>query len=167
MSVNYMDNVVATARAVAGRCSEKNGENTSQKKKVRKLEMKNIRNQGMVIGRLARDPMVYNNRGGSRKILLTVAAQDNYVGKNGKRESQFVSLEAFVKGNQRGNGVYDYLNTGDLVSCSFSVRNNTYVDKNGETIYGQVLLVDEVALLESKMAKEARLAAKEEAATAS
>lgn len=129
--------------------------------------MKNLRNQGMVIGRLARDPMVYNNRGGSRKILLTVAAQDNYVDKDGKRQSQFVSLEAFVRANQRGNGVYDCVQQGDLISCSYSVRNNTYTDKNGETVYGQVLLVDEVALLESKAAKEARLAAKEEAATAS
>lgn len=121
----------------------------------------------MVIGRLVREPIIYNNRGGSRKILLTVAAQDSYTGKDGKRESQFVSLEAFVRGNQRTNGVYDYINTGDLISCSYSVRNNTYTDKNGETVYGQVLLVDEVALLESKAAKEARLAAKEDAAVAS
>lgn len=120
--------------------------------------MKNIRNYGMVTGRLVRDPKVCINRDRSRKILFTVAALDNYKDKDGHRSSQFISLEAFVSGSQEENGVYGYLNHGDLVTCAYSVQSNIYTDKDGHTVYGQVLLVNEVVLLESKAVKEARQA---------
>ena len=84
--------------------------------------MKNIRNYGMVTGRLVRDPKVCINRDRSRKILFTVAALDNYKDKDGHRSSQFISLEAFVSGSQEDNGVYGYLNHGDLVTCAYSVQ---------------------------------------------
>lgn len=126
--------------------------------------MKNIRNYGMVTGRLAKDLEVYNNRGGSRKILMLVAAQDNYTGRDGKRNCQFIPLEAFVPSGQKDNGVFEYLGCGDLVSCSYSVRNNTYTDKDGKTVYNNVLQIEEVALLESRAAKEARQADRDRAA---
>ena len=47
-----------------------------------------------------------------------------------------------------------------MVSCSYTVQNNNYKNKNGEMVYDLVLLVDSIALLESKISKEARLAAK-------
>lgn len=122
--------------------------------------MKNIRNYGIATGRLTRGLTIHNNKDGSRKILFTVAAQDNYVDKEGNRNSQFIPLEAFIAASQKTNGVYDYLDCGDLISASYSIRNNTYKNKDGETIYGQVLLVDDIALLESKASKEARQAAK-------
>ena len=73
--------------------------------------MRNIRNYGMVTGRLVRDFKVCNNRDGSRKILFTVAAADNYKRKDERYHSQFISLEAFIPGNQKDNGVYDYINS--------------------------------------------------------
>ena len=129
--------------------------------KERKVNtMKNIRNYGVVTGRLAKDLEVYNNRGGSRKILLLVAAQDNYTDRDGNRGCQFIPLEAFIPASQRTNGVYEYLERGDLISCCYTVRNNTYKDRYGKTVYNNVLQIDEVALLESKAAKEARQASK-------
>ncbi len=126
--------------------------------------MKNIRNYGIVTGRLTKDPAVYNNNDGSRKIRFTVAAQDHFTDGGGNRGSQFIPLEAFIPAKQTGNGPYDYLDCGDLVSCSYTVQNNNYKDKGGEMVYGLVLLVDSIALLESRTSKEARLAAKESAA---
>lgn len=120
--------------------------------------MKNIRNYGMVTGRLVRDFKVCNNRDGSRKILFTVATANNYKSKDGHYHSQFISLEAFVPGNQKDNGVFAYINGGDLITCSYSVQTNTYTNKDGNTVYGQVLMVNDVALLESKATKEARRA---------
>lgn len=125
--------------------------------------MKNIRNYGMVTGRLAKDLEVYNNRGGSRKILMLVAAQDNYTDRDGNRGCQFIPLEAFVPPGQRDNGVFEYLGCGDLISCSYSVRNNQYTGKDGKTVYNNVLQIEEVALLESKAAKEARQAGRNQA----
>ena len=77
--------------------------------------MKNIRNYGIVTGRLTRDPAVYNNNDGSRKIRFTVAAQDHFTDGDGNRGSQFIPLEAFIPARQQGNGPYDYLDCGDLV----------------------------------------------------
>ncbi len=122
--------------------------------------MKNIRNYGVVTGRLAKDLAVYDNRDGSRKILMLVAAQDNYTDSEGNRSCQFIPLEAFIPANQKNNGVFGYIGCGDLISCSYTVRNNTYTDKDGKTVYSNVLLIEEVALLESKAAKEARQSAK-------
>ena len=122
--------------------------------------MKNIRNYGMVTGRLAKGLTIHGNKDGSRKILFTVAAQDNYTDKEGNRGSQFIQLEAFIPANRENNGVYEHLDCGDLISASYSVRNNNYKNKDGVMVYNLVLLVDEVALLESRASKEARLAAK-------
>ena len=41
--------------------------------------------------------------------------------------------------------------------CSYTIQNNNYKDGNGEMVYGLILLVDNIALLESKTSKEARL----------
>lgn len=127
--------------------------------------MKNIRNYGIVTGRLTKDPAVYNNADGSRKVRFTVAAQDQFTDGHGNRGSQFIPLEAFIPAKQQGNGAYDYLDCGDLVACSYTVQNNNYKNKSGEMVYGLVLLVDSVALLESRTSKEARLAAREAAAS--
>lgn len=126
--------------------------------------MKNIRNYGVVTGRMAKDLKVYSNRDGSRKVLMLVAAQDNYTDRDGNRRCQFIPLEAFIPADQQGDGVFGYLGCGDLISCSYSVRNNTYTDKDGKTVYNNVLLVEEVALLESRAAKEARQSAKQQGA---
>ena len=126
--------------------------------------MKNIRNYGVVTGRLTADPDIRVNADGSRKVRFTVAVQDSFTDKNGKRGSQFLPLEAFIASSNKSNGAYDYMDEGDLVSCSYTVNNNNYVDKNGHKVYGLTLLVDDVALLETKASKEARLAAKEGAA---
>lgn len=120
--------------------------------------MKNIRNYGMVTGRLSRDITVFTNRDGSRKIKFTVAAQDHFTNSHGEYESQFIPLEAFIPAKQRNNGPFDYMDKGDLVSCSYTIQNNNYKDKDGEMVYALILLVDNVALLESKTSKEARLA---------
>jgi hypothetical protein len=66
-------------------------------------------------------------------------------------------LEAFIPAGAQDNGPYDYLDKGDLVSCSYSVQNNNYKDRAGGMVYGIVLLVDGIALLETQSTKEARL----------
>ena len=122
--------------------------------------MKNIRNYGVVTGRLTKDPDIRINSDGSRKVRFTVAVQDSYTSKDGKRGSQFIPLEAFLTASQQTNGAYDYVEEGDLVSCSYTVNNNNYTDRNGQKVYGLALLVGEIALLESKASKKARQEAK-------
>lgn len=122
--------------------------------------MRNMRNFGIVTGRLTKDPDFHDNRDGSRKVRFTIAAQNQFADKEGKRGSQFIPLEAFLSYKQEGNGVYDYLEQGDLVSCSYTILNNNYRDKDGNMVYSLSLLVDSVTLLETKASKEARIAAR-------
>ena len=126
--------------------------------------MKNIRNYGIATGRLTRDPEVRINSDGSRKIRFTVAVQDSFTAKGGKRGSQFLPMEAFITSDHSGNGPYDYMNEGDLVCCSYTINNNNYTDHNGQKVYALTLLVDDIALLETKASKEARKAAKRDVA---
>ena len=118
----------------------------------------NIRNYGSVIGRLTKDPVVFTNSDGSRKIMVTVATQDNYK-TNGERGTQFVSLEAFVSNKSNTLGAFDYMHKGDLVGFEFTVRSNNYTDKNGKAHYGQVLFIQSTDLMESRKAQAARATA--------
>lgn len=107
----------------------------------------NQRNFGIVEGRLTKDPVIFTNSDGSRKVMLTVAARDNFRGNDGKHGTQFVNLEAFISKNQAGNGVYAYMHKGDMVGLHYTVRSNRYT-KPGETeeTFTQVLFVQEVDL---------------------
>lgn len=116
----------------------------------------NQRNFGIVEGRLTREPKVFTNSDGSKKVVLTLAARRNYKNNDGKIDSDFVALEAFVSPNTKGNGVYDYMHKGDLVGAEYTVRTGSYTDKNGEEQYTQVLFVQSVDLKESKNTTQAR-----------
>ena len=117
----------------------------------------NIKNFGTVIGRLTKEPVVFSNSDGSRKVMLTVATQDNFKNAGGERGTQFVNLEAFVSNLTPGLGVYDSMHKGDMGGIGFTVKSNSY-EKNGETVYSQVLQVTDVDLMESKTAQERRAA---------
>lgn len=118
--------------------------------------MTNLRNFGTVIGRLTRDVAVFPNKDGSRKVMVNVAVQDNYTGKDGKKGSQFIALEGFIRSDKKDNGVYDHMHKGDLVGIGFSVRNNNYTDKNNQNVYSQILFIENVDLMESKNVTDAR-----------
>ena len=125
----------------------------------------NIKNNGIVIGRATKDPKFFTNSDGSKKVMLTVAAQDNFRGRDNKRGTQFVPVEAFVPAGTNGLGVYDHIHAGDLIGVEYSVRSSQY-EKNGETVYSIALQVQSVDLMESKATTDARAAKKAEGAPA-
>ena len=116
--------------------------------------MINMENWGQVTGRLTKNPHIISNRDGSRRVFLTIAAQDGYIGRDGKRGAQFVPVEAFIPAN-RGDGLYALLDSGAAVSVAYSVRNNNYT-ANGQKHYGVILQVESIRLAETKEAAELR-----------
>lgn len=122
--------------------------------------MINMQNIGQVTGRLTRDPRIVTNRDGSRRVFLTIAASDGYIGRDGKRGAQFVPLEAFIPAN-RGDGVYALLDAGSAISAAYSVRNNNYM-VNNKMHYGIILQVESIRLAETKEAADLRRSHKEE-----
>ncbi len=120
----------------------------------------NTRNFGIAEGRLTRDPILLKNADGSLKVKLTVAVQDNYVGKDGKRGAQFIDLEAFVRAEKVESNVFALMHEGDLVCLHYTVKTNNYTDKDGKEVHSQTLLVQDVDRRESKSAVDARQARK-------
>lgn len=118
--------------------------------------MANLRNVGRVIGRLTKDPVIFTNKDGSRKIMITIAARDNFKAKDGSTGTQFVPVEAFVPAGKQSNGVYDYMSKGHMVGVEYEVRNNNYKDKDGKDHYEISLLVQAVDLMEPKKTNTAQ-----------
>lgn len=110
--------------------------------------MANLRNFGVVQGRLARDPKVLSNKDGSRTVLFTVIAKNNYVSRDGEVGTEAIPLKAFVSAenvNERRTGVYPYLKQGKAVTVGYHVRTESF-ERDGETVYNTALMVDSVDL---------------------
>lgn len=120
--------------------------------------MANIKNMGIAIGRLTKDPVVFPNKDGSKKVMITLAVQDNYKAADGTRGTQFIALEAFVSNKNTGKSVYDYMHKGDKVGVEYTVRTNNYKDsKTGEDVYSQVLFIQSADLsFETKASQATR-----------
>lgn len=129
--------------------------------------MANIRNIGIAEGRLTKDPVVFNNSDGSKKVMVTVAVQDNYKNSTtGERGTQFINLEAFISNKSKGLGAFDYMHKGDLVGFEYTIRSNNYTDKDGVAHYGQVLFIQSTDLKETKKSQAARATSSAAAAAA-
>lgn len=113
--------------------------------------MANVQNLGIATGRLSKNVTAFPNTDGSRKMMITVAVPNDYKGKDGKTSSEFVNLEGFVPSG-KGDGVYAFMHKGDLVSIQYKVVSS------GKAVYGQVLRIEKVSLLESKAVTDARAA---------
>ena len=120
---------------------------------------RNLRNNGYSEGRLTRDIVSFPNADGSHKVMVNIAVPNNFKNKAGEKDSQFINLQAYVtKGIDIDKSVYGFMKKGDLVGFGYSVRSNIY-EKNGETIYDQILFIEDVDLKETKKSQEARTAA--------
>lgn len=116
----------------------------------------NTANFGVVTGRLTKDPVTFDNKDKSKKVMVTVAVQDSFKNHDGERKTQFINLEGFISNKTEGEGVYGYMHKGDLVQISFGVRTNNYTAKDGKPVYDQVLAISGVQLMESKKAQAER-----------
>ena len=93
----------------------------------------NPSNNGTLIGRLASDPKFFANADGSRRLLATIAVDDNFKNRAGERHTQFVQVESYLPADK----TLGWGNTGkgDLVAVPFKVDTTPYTDSAGETHY--------------------------------
>jgi len=119
----------------------------------------NVANIVSLTGRLVRDPVFFYHKDGSRKARATIAVQDNFKsGANKKRQSQFITVEQFLPA-QIGMGPWGNVTKGSQIQILGHLESNIY-EKDGETIYGGILVVvDYVNYLESRAETAARRAA--------
>lgn len=118
--------------------------------------MMNMNNYAILKGRLVADPAVFANKDGSSKVKFTLAVEDNYKGKDGKRGSQMIPVEAFTKDFSKSP--FASIHKGDKISAQCSLRTNNYTDKDGKAVYSTVVFVENIQFEESKSVTEARAA---------
>ncbi|MGW5929334.1 single-stranded DNA-binding protein [Streptomyces anulatus] len=118
--------------------------------------MSNPRNNGQLIGRLAHDPKVFENKDGSKKILFTVFTDRAYTNAQSQRDSDAVPVEAFVRAQTQGLGPYSNIHKGDLVAVGFSLRMDRYT-KNSEPVFDLKVISEGITFLEPRSVTQARL----------
>lgn len=129
--------------------------------------MANVNNYGHVEGRLTKNPRVFVNKDGSKKVMITVAVKRNY--KNATTDevdSDFIEMEGFVRAGIPGLGVFDMISARDRVGIGYTLQSQRYTNSAGQMVYKQVCRIQDVALRETKAEAERhrQMAAAEEAA---
>jgi len=118
----------------------------------------NAANNGNLIGRLANDPKAFENKDGSKKVVVTLYVDRAYK-KEGKTVSDAISLEAFVNKATNGLGPFGFVHKGDLVAVSTHIEQMPYTAPSGETVYPDPkVVIDDIQFLESRTTTQSRLA---------
>lgn len=122
--------------------------------------MSNPRNTGTLIGRLARDPKVFENADGSKKVLATVMVDRDYTvgdGDERTRPSDGIPVEAFYGKTAPSTGLWGYVHKGDLIGVQTTLQFQSY-DKGSETVYETKVIAESITALEPKSVTTGRLA---------
>jgi single-strand DNA-binding protein len=120
--------------------------------------MSNPRNHGVIIGRLANDPVVFTNSDDSKNVKFTVFADRNFTNKDGERDADALPVEAFVRSSTNGTGPFANIHKGDLVAVQHTLRMDRYTRKTGEVVYELKAQVEDITFLEPRSVTQARLA---------
>ena len=118
--------------------------------------MSNPRNNGQLIGRLANDPKVFENKDGSKKVLFTVFTDRAYTNAQNQRDSDAVPVEAFVRAQTQGLGPYANIHKGDLVAVGYTLCMDRY-SKGGEQVFDLKVISEVITFLEPRSVTQARL----------
>lgn len=111
----------------------------------------NICNYGVAIGRLVRQPKVYENKDGSHKILYTLAVRRAFPGKKGRQDADFVNLETFLPADSPlEQSIYSRLQTGTMLAARYTLLSSSYTDAGGEKRYRVSLLTQSLDFMESR-----------------
>lgn len=109
-----------------------------------------MRNLVTLTGRLTKDPVVFENADGSKTVMVDIAVQNSFTNKEGKRDSQFIKTQAFVKAGAKSLGPYEHIKKGDLVGLNGELRSTQYVSKEtGKPVYVQYVFINSVDMYAS------------------
>lgn len=127
--------------------------------------MSNPRNSGTVIGRLTKDPVVFTNQDGSKKVAFTLMSDHDYTDAQGNRGADAVPVEAFVRATTNGTGPFASIHKGDLVAVAVKLKQDRY-QKNGVEVFELKAVVQSITFLEPRSVTQARVSERVAAAEA-
>lgn len=102
----------------------------------------------VLIGRLVRDPEIRYTSGQTQTAIANFRiAVDRRFKREGQPETDFFTVSAFGK---TAEFIDKYFHQGSKIVIQGRIQNDNYTDKNGNTVYNQTIVAENVEFGESK-----------------
>lgn len=103
-------------------------------------------NQTVLVGRLVRDPELYETENGNKVTRVTLAVPRSYKNINGEYDTDFINCKLW-KGVAESTA--EYCKRGDLVGVKGRLESGSYDVEEGKKYYTEVV-AEKVTFLSSK-----------------
>ena len=104
-------------------------------------------NQAVLVGRLVRDPELYETENGRKVTHITLAIPRSYKNINGEYQTDFIDC---ILWQGVAESTVEYVKKGDLIGIKARIQSRNIIDsdENKKTIMG--IIADKVTFLSSK-----------------
>ncbi len=103
-------------------------------------------NQVVFVGRLTKDPEIFETETGKKRTRIVVAVNRSFKNMDGIYETDFISC---ILWNGVAESTCEYCKKGDVVGVKGRLQTNT-VEKDGETKYYVEVIAEKVTFLSNK-----------------
>lgn len=104
-------------------------------------------NKVILIGRFTRDPESRMGSNNTEVARFSLACQNDFVGKDGNRDVEFVNCVAFGK---TAGTINKYCKKGQMISATGRIKNSSYDAQDGSKRYTTDIVLDSFEFLGSK-----------------
>ena len=104
-------------------------------------------NKVILTGRLTRDPESRMTQSNMEVSRFSLACQNDFVNRNGERETEFVNCVAF---NRLATTINKYCKKGSLISITGRIRNSSYEAQDGSKRYTTDVVAEQMEFLGAK-----------------
>lgn len=105
-------------------------------------------NKFLAVVRLTKDPQIRTTASGAKIADFSVAVNRTFK-RDGQPDADFFNCAAFGK---KAEFVEKYVRKGTKLVIEGQVQNNNYTNKEGQKVYGTLIVVDNMEFAESKKA---------------
>ncbi len=108
--------------------------------------MNALRNKVQLIGRLGQDPELVTFADGNKMAKFSMATDDSYKDKDGKKVERAYWHNIIVKRDGLVGVVENYLTKGQEIAVEGKLTNRSWEDKDGKKNYTTEVLVNELLM---------------------
>tara|TARA_R110002072_G_scaffold302796_2_gene488840 strand:- start:3179 stop:3511 length:333 start_codon:yes stop_codon:yes gene_type:complete len=108
--------------------------------------MNALRNKVQLIGRLGKDPEIVTFKDGHKMAKFSMATDDSYKDKDGKKVERSYWHNIIVKGKLVGL-IENYITKGQEIAVEGKLTNRSWQDRDGKKNYTTEILVNELLML--------------------
>lgn len=111
--------------------------------------MNKIKNRVQLIGHIGKDPQVKHFESGKSLATFTIATNESYTGRDGKKVTDTQWHNVVAWGNT-ANYAENYLEKGNRVAVDGKLIHRSYTDKEGEVRYITEVQINEILQLTNR-----------------